>query len=85
MDDNIYRLHLHNRQLLDRAKKSETRVGKAEKCEVVKLFGFHVNTSCGMIPQDNTWNKDWIVSGNLHIAYPLPTYLPYLSKCKCTM
>eukprot|EP00795_Rhopilema_esculentum_P015163 gene15163-6355_t len=48
------------RFLLDKAKKSETQVGKAEKCEVVEQFGFHVNTSCGMIPQDNTWNKDWI-------------------------
>jgi len=27
----------------------------------VNQFGFHVETSCGFIPQNNTWTNDWIV------------------------
>lgn len=27
----------------------------------VNQFGFHVDTSCGFLPQDNTWTDDWIV------------------------
>lgn len=27
----------------------------------IKKFGFHVETSCGKIPQNNKWTDDWIV------------------------
>lgn len=26
-----------------------------------KKFGFHVETYCGSIPQNNSWTKSWIV------------------------
>lgn len=38
-------MHLHNLQ---------------EK-QSIKKFGFHVDTSCGFIPQNNTWTDDWLV------------------------
>lgn len=27
----------------------------------VKQFGFHIETCCGFIPQNNTWTNDWLV------------------------
>lgn len=27
----------------------------------IKRFGFHVETFCGKIPQNNKWTDDWIV------------------------
>lgn len=27
----------------------------------IKKFGFHVETCCGFLPQDNSWNENWIV------------------------
>lgn len=32
-----------------------------EKQQSIKQFGFHVETSCGFIPQNNTWTDDWLV------------------------
>lgn len=38
-----------------------------EEPQKVNQFGFHVETCCGFIPQNNTWTDDWIV--NLFIYY----------------
>lgn len=27
----------------------------------INKFGFHIETCCGFIPQNNTWTDDWIV------------------------
>lgn len=27
----------------------------------INQFGFHVETCCGFIPQNNTWTDDWLV------------------------
>jgi fructosamine-3-kinase len=27
----------------------------------INKFGFHVETCCGFLPQNNTWTDDWIV------------------------
>ncbi|KAF6034351.1 FN3KRP [Bugula neritina] len=43
----LARLHMHNWQSL-------------EKGEGVANFGFPVATSCGSIPQDNSWTNDWM-------------------------
>ena len=55
------RLHLLNSEIEDKAKKSETFVGKSELYRHVNQFGFDITTCCGYIPQDNTWQKDWAV------------------------
>lgn len=34
----------------------------------VNKFGFHVETCCGFIPQNNTWTEDWIVR-KITLAY----------------
>lgn len=39
----------------------------------VNQFGFHVETCCGFIPQNNTWTDNWIVSKC--------TFLKILSFC----
>ncbi|XP_050689717.1 ketosamine-3-kinase-like [Eriocheir sinensis] len=53
-----YRLHLHNLKAKEQA--TGGRVGSASP-SYVEEFGFPVNTSCGYLSQDNTWNKDWLV------------------------
>ncbi|XP_050441953.1 fructosamine-3-kinase-like isoform X2 [Adelges cooleyi] len=44
LGSNLADLHLHN-----------LKSGKP-----INKFGFHINTSCGFILQDNTWTDDWI-------------------------
>lgn len=68
----ICRLHLHNRLL----KSEDSKVGQSERLkeeslDTVDQFGFHTVTCCGRIPQDNEWNKDWVVSGGLEEAPPV--------------
>lgn len=54
----LARLHLHNLKAKEQA--TGGRVGSASP-SYVEEFGFPVNTSCGYLSQDNTWNKDWLV------------------------
>merc|ERR1712156_117094 len=44
----LARLHLHN---IERGKNCHP--------DYVNQFGFHVKTSCGSIPQTNSWKDDW--------------------------
>eukprot|EP00794_Sanderia_malayensis_P014106 gene14106-15580_t len=60
LGEQLARLHLHNESLLAIKEEKEKRIGKAEHLTAVDEFGFHVPTCCGMIPQDNTWNKSWV-------------------------
>eukprot|EP00794_Sanderia_malayensis_P014105 gene14105-15579_t len=60
LGEQLARLHLHNESLLAIKEEKEKRIGKAEHLTTVDEFGFHVATCCGMIPQDNTWNKSWV-------------------------
>eukprot|EP00112_Aurelia_sp_Birch-Aquarium-sp1_P017747 Seg4150.2 transcript_id=Seg4150.2/GoldUCD/mRNA.D3Y31 product=Ketosamine-3-kinase protein_id=Seg4150.2/GoldUCD/D3Y31 len=59
LGEQLARLHLHNRQLLERNATNEQKIG-SEGLQGVTKFGFHVRTCCGMIPQDNSWNESWI-------------------------
>lgn len=54
------RLHMLNSELLEKSKNLEKFVGKAGQLSPVTQFGFDVNTCCGYIPQDNTWQKNWV-------------------------
>merc|ERR1712156_145410 len=45
----LARLHLHN---IERGKNCHP--------DYVNQFGFHVKTSCGSIPQTNSWKDDWV-------------------------
>ncbi|MPC79387.1 Fructosamine-3-kinase [Portunus trituberculatus] len=54
----LARLHLHNTAARDTA--AASRVG-AGTTTCVEQFGFHINTCCGYISQDNTWADDWLV------------------------
>ncbi len=56
-----FRLHIHNQQLIEKSvKMTQTITKQSDTVEPVKQFGFAVPTCCGYIPQDNTWNDDWI-------------------------
>ena len=57
----IFRMHKHNEELLSKSEKSNSSVHGDQGGEGVTRFGFHVPTCCGYIPQDNTWNEDWVV------------------------
>lgn len=46
LGDQLADLHLYNLQ---------------GKQPVVKKFGFHVDTKCGTLLQNNTWTADWTV------------------------
>lgn len=47
--------------MIEWSKKSEDFVGKAENLTPVTQFGFDIDTCCGFIPQDNTWQGSWLV------------------------
>lgn len=34
----------------------------------VNQFGFHVETCCGFIPQNNTWTNNWIVNKSIYYS-----------------
>ncbi|GAV03164.1 hypothetical protein RvY_13632-2 [Ramazzottius varieornatus] len=53
---NLARLHLHNRELKEKAESS----GDGNSLRYVAEFGFSTTTCCGYIPQDNTWTDDWV-------------------------
>lgn len=55
------RLHLQNSEIIEKSKKSENFVGKAEKLTPVTQFGFDIDTCCGFLPQNNTWQSSWPV------------------------
>ena len=60
------RLHLHNSELGKRTQQQAASVHKGEDAmEFVGRFGFHTTTCCGYIPQDNTWEDDWVVGKHL--------------------
>ncbi|XP_064613414.1 ketosamine-3-kinase-like [Liolophura sinensis] len=56
----LARLHLHNSEVGELQKKQESSVHVSHQVEHIDKFGFHVPTCCGYIPQENTWNEDWI-------------------------
>ncbi|XP_040568948.1 ketosamine-3-kinase [Lepeophtheirus salmonis] len=45
----LAKLHLHNIEL-----------EKTDPSKYVSKFGFHCQTCCGILPQKNEWNPDWI-------------------------
>lgn len=62
LGEELARLHLHNRKMLELKIERESNItNKTEHLEAVNGFGFHENTCCGSIPQDNSWSKNWIV------------------------
>lgn len=70
-------MHQHNINLGLQARKLENTVTKPPQTKdvdqtapeeggpptYVTQFGFHTNTCCGFIPQENAWSDDWLVSG----------------------
>lgn len=59
LGEQLARMHLHNIKKLE--KFDESHVGGGEESKPVTQFGFSVPTCCGYLPQDNTWNDDWVV------------------------
>ncbi len=58
-------MHLFNAKLGQKLKPKESSVHKGEEdsgAQYVSKFGFHTTTCCGYLPQDNTWENDWVVS-----------------------
>ena len=56
------RMHLANEALGKRLEQTESSVHKDESDkQYISKFGFDVPTCCGIIPQDNTWQDDWVV------------------------
>ncbi|NXY21404.1 KT3K kinase, partial [Atrichornis clamosus] len=56
-------LHLHNQQFREKLKKQGSTVGKGQgqtDVQFVDLFGFHIVTCCGFLPQVNNWHSDWV-------------------------
>lgn len=59
LGEQLAMLHLHNQSL--KMKCNDSKVDDNEgKVSYVSMFGFHVPTCCGRIPQDNTWCEDWM-------------------------
>ena len=64
----LCRMHSHNIKLGVKQAARESSVHKETTDEsytglqFIDQFGFHATTCCGFIPQDNTWEDDWIVS-----------------------
>ena len=61
-----FRLHLDNIKKLEKYESNTNRVNDdfqndENEIPIVK-FGFDVPTSCGLIPLDNNWSNDWVVS-----------------------
>ncbi|KAE8749584.1 hypothetical protein FOCC_FOCC003572 [Frankliniella occidentalis] len=71
----LAKLHQHNINLGLKAKKLENSVTKPPPTKeteegtsedgggppkYVTQFGFHTNTCCGFIPQENAWSDDWL-------------------------
>ena len=68
----IFRMHLANQELGKKLERAEGFVHTGYSAEGggghVTQFGFHVPTCCGIIPQENTWCDDWVVSTHvLHL------------------
>ena len=71
----LAKLHQHNINLGLQARKLENTVTKPPQVKdadevspedsgqptYVTQFGFHTNTCCGFIPQENAWSDDWLV------------------------
>ncbi|KAL5009461.1 hypothetical protein ScPMuIL_011766 [Solemya velum] len=60
LGEQLARLHLLNEELGKKMKNSENSVHKNPHYKFVDKFGFDVTTCCGYLPQDNTWQDDWI-------------------------
>ncbi|OXA43682.1 ketosamine-3-kinase [Folsomia candida] len=66
LGEQLARMHLHNKMIVDEMHKGESRIttGSGDEdssIKVVRKFGFSVPTCCGYISQDNTWQEDWTV------------------------
>lgn len=40
----------------------------------IKQFGFHVETCCGFLAQNNTWTDDWLVSEYIYSRFKIFNY-----------
>lgn len=58
----INRLHLLTVENGKREMRMCSSIHKSVTFELVDKFGFDVTTYCGFIPQDNSWQDDWVVS-----------------------
>ncbi|XP_061198179.1 fructosamine-3-kinase-like [Saccostrea echinata] len=59
LGESMARLHLLNSEMLEKSKKVEKYVGKANKLTPVIQYGFDTTTCYGYIPMDNTWQDNW--------------------------
>ncbi|XP_068224688.1 ketosamine-3-kinase-like isoform X2 [Palaemon carinicauda] len=55
-------LHLYNIEEGKKAESNDSYVGQGEKeCQqYTSKFGFHIDTCCGYLSQDNSWCDDWV-------------------------
>ncbi|CAH1800412.1 unnamed protein product [Owenia fusiformis] len=61
LGEQLAQMHLYNDEVGKRLSLQESSVHKDESLEYVSRFGFPVTTCCGYLPQDNTWQDDWVV------------------------
>lgn len=56
----LARMHLHNLELENKA---DALVGATTETspQYISKFGFSVSTCCGYLPQENSWEQDWLV------------------------
>ncbi|KRX60341.1 Sorting nexin-13 [Trichinella sp. T9] len=57
------KLHLHNAELMkDEEERAKWVTAKHDEFEiqVVERFGFHIDTACGSLIMENTWNDNWV-------------------------
>ncbi|XP_069809927.1 ketosamine-3-kinase-like [Dendropsophus ebraccatus] len=61
LGDQLAHLHAHNWLLkINMQKYIGTIGGCPESLRPVERFGFHTSTCCGYIPQENSWQEDWV-------------------------
>ncbi|XP_064620566.1 ketosamine-3-kinase-like isoform X2 [Lineus longissimus] len=59
LGEKLARLHLHNAEMKKKAEGQASSVHK-DDVQYVDKFGFHTATCCGYIPQDNSWQDNWV-------------------------
>ncbi|XP_077995391.1 ketosamine-3-kinase-like isoform X2 [Glandiceps talaboti] len=59
LGERFAQMHLHNEEIGKKETKESSRIGSEDQSYISK-FGFDVPTCCGFIPQDNTWQDDWV-------------------------
>ena len=71
------RLHLSNQSLLASHELDSSIHKMDDAVQPVKKFGFEVDTCCGFLSQNNTWQDDWVVCVGKRVNEPFNFYYIY--------